>query len=202
MFIQEEKMTDKLFSGRIEKFGKDGIKTKNGRPYLTIFLGNEENKYGHQIIEPEDKLKKIQDKVGLGTEIEFMKNQNGEFWNYVQGSLKIKNLVPVTVSAIPTPNKDKANVDIRDRRIVRQNAGTQANSMMMLLQKEGKFKGKEEAEIITKFVMFAEEFESWVFRDEAPEEPEKPEKPKEALKEPIKGVEAEIVRMEEVEDII
>jgi len=66
------------------------------------------NKYGHRIVGmTQDEINLLSDDKGPGAKIEFQEEQNGQFWNYVQGSLKLLST--------PTPTSyDKAPPKQRD----------------------------------------------------------------------------------------
>lgn len=83
-------MTDRSITGTVKSWEMVKETSKPGFFYRVVHLVEEEgsNKYGHRITgNDQTALVGLANDKGPGVKIFFMEKQNGQYWNYVDGSL-------------------------------------------------------------------------------------------------------------------
>lgn len=79
---------ERTIKGKITGWGKD-IKPFFQSFKVVVHLDTDKNNYGHQIVsKSENALKNLVENYSIGTEVEFIEEQNGIYWNYKKGSWK------------------------------------------------------------------------------------------------------------------
>ena len=154
-------MEEKEIKGIVESWGE--IKqTKNEGAMVYLTLLDDENKYSF-FEDTEESLKEnLIEKVPTGSTVNFTQYQgkNG-YWNFIKGSF---NVVFKGDGTIPTSTKETTKVE-PGAKIIRQNAGTQANNWLSLLSELGILEEMSKDKVEDEFYRFAEKFEEWVNRE-------------------------------------
>ena len=162
---------ERTIKGKITKWSLE-IKPIGKSHYRTLHLNTDTEKWGHKIIGSFETLNEIDNSFPINSEVEFIEIQNGKYWNYKTNSLKLLSQAEINAKANLTSITPHTTITINpsiispeSRRIVRQNALTQANSFIKSIIEFEKVSSDTCIDDIEKvFFTFAEKCEEWVLR--------------------------------------
>lgn len=94
-------------------------------------------------------------RANIGDTVEFPAEQKGEYWN-IAGQVKVRKRGKGHQQG--AKQQYAANEDKRQSSIIRQNAMTQANSMVNALAQDGRYAEKTEDEVAAEVIRLADKF--------------------------------------------